>query len=78
MTDLTYVDPHAEDPDDDLVAVQIWLRTAEGAVLFALSAERGPFDDLDTLRAEITAAIPWRIVSRPRTLQQHVVQLPLF
>nr|CRY95271.1 hypothetical protein [uncultured prokaryote] len=78
MTETTYVDPDEHDPADEHVVVRIWLHTAEGAVLWGATYERGPFDSLSDLRAALERSVPWRVIERPHTLQTHVVQLPLF
>lgn len=79
MAETVYVDPVETDPPEDRFDVQVWIRTSEGAILWGVTFERGPFDTLGSLRAELEASWPWHVVVAPITHQLVFVQqqLPL-
>lgn len=77
--DDEYVDPGVlEDCGEDEVIVTWSILTAEGMELWGGTFERGPFDDMAYLRAQIASAVPLRAITPPERRGRYVVQLKLF
>lgn len=76
--DVEYVDPADYDPPEDRFVLQVWLSTSDGAILFGATFERGPFDDLEFLREQLTDALPWTRVEPMLVKRMLCVQQRLF
>lgn len=74
-----YLDPGVlEDCGEDEVIITWSILTAEGMELWGGTFERGPFDDMASLRAQIASTIPLLAVSEPVRRGRYVIQLKLF